>query len=1044
MTRGAIILTAICLVLAGSFLASIYVQAACAGEQAKSKGSSRAALKKFATPPAEYAVAPLWTWNDLLTERQIRETLQDMASQKVMQVFVHPRPGLMTPYLSDDWFGLWKIALDEAEKLGMIVWIYDENSYPSGFAGGFVPDEMPESRGRGLAVREIEEAPRVDDDLLGVFRQQGEVFENITDQAKAGDLPQAKYLEARVVHAQPSPWHGGKTYVDLLYPGVTEKFLDVTLEAYRKHFGDEFGKRIPGSFTDEPELQPAGGLPWTPDLPKQFELKWGYNLLDHLPSLVRDVGDFRKVRHDYLHVLNHLFIERWAKPYYEYCEKHNLQLTGHYWEHGWPGAMLVPDNVAMYAWMQLPGIDNLMNVYSEELHAQFGNTRTVKELSSVANQMGRTRTLCEAYGAGGWDLRFEDMKRIGDWLYVLGVNFLDPHLSFITIRGARKRDHPLSFSYHTPWWEAYHISAEYFARLSVALSAGRQINDVLLIQPTTTCWMYNKEGGDPHLNAIGSSFEALIRQWERNQIEYDIGSEDIMTRWGSVDTADKALVVGQARYKVVVLPPHTETLARRTVELLEEFIGSGGIVIAYGEPPGLVDARPSERLKSLAARPNWTTSDEQEAMAAVRDRQWAAGLRILSDPDAEGQLYHHRRVLDDGELVFLVNTRIDQPARGTLACSRSGGVEKWNIETGQVESMPATRLGRKLEVPFELPPCGSLLLFLPTEQRDLTPARDEQVSTMAAAGPVQIERLDPNVLVLDYVDAACGDETREGVPAIAAGHWLYARHGMDRNPWDRAVQFKDELITRTFPADSGFEATYRFTIEDQLPASLYVVVERADLYTITCNGRPLTSTADDWWLDKSFARIDITSAARIGENVIKLEASPFNIAHELEAAYIIGDFAIEPAERGFVIVPEKTMKIGPWNEQGHRLYGQRVSYKQSFNVTAKQGSYRVKLPAWYGSVAKVLVNGRQAGHIGWQPWECDVTEQIVEGTNEIEVIVFGTLRNTLGPSHNPSLGSAWPGLWDAQPENGPPPGESYVSVAYGLFEPFELEVVTDR
>ena len=52
------------------------------------------------------------------------------------------------------------------------------------------------------------------------------------------------------------------------------------------------------------------------------------------------------------------------------------------------------------------------------MNAKFGNVRAVLELSSVANQLGRKRTLCEAYGAGGWDLRFEDMKRIGDWLYV--------------------------------------------------------------------------------------------------------------------------------------------------------------------------------------------------------------------------------------------------------------------------------------------------------------------------------------------------------------------------------------------------------------------------------------------------------------------------------------------------------------------------------------------------------------------------------------------------------------------------------------------------
>ncbi|MCX6916685.1 MAG: hypothetical protein NT167_27185, partial [Verrucomicrobia bacterium] len=62
----------------------------------------------FKNPPCEYSTGPLWVWNDLLTEQQIRDTLRDLAAQKVKQVWVHPRPGLMTPYLSNDWFRLWK------------------------------------------------------------------------------------------------------------------------------------------------------------------------------------------------------------------------------------------------------------------------------------------------------------------------------------------------------------------------------------------------------------------------------------------------------------------------------------------------------------------------------------------------------------------------------------------------------------------------------------------------------------------------------------------------------------------------------------------------------------------------------------------------------------------------------------------------------------------------------------------------------------------------------------------------------------------------
>ena len=448
----------------------------------------------FTAPSREYASAPLWVWNDMLTEDEVRSTLRDLASQKVRQAFVHPRPGLMTPYLSADWFRLWRAALNEAEKLDMNLWIYDENSYPSGFAGGWVPEMMPESRGRGLVFKEENRPGRPGPEVIGVYRMQPSGFENVTEQARReAALLEGKYVVARVVRAVNSPWHGDRSYVNLMYPGVTEKFLEVTHEAYKKNLGDQFGKRVLGSFTDEPNIRPAGGLPWTDQLPSAFQKRWGYSLLEHLPSLLRPVGDWKQVRHNYFQVLSEQFMEHWSKPYSKWCETNGIALTGHYWDHEWPNCTGVPDNMAMYAWHQIPAIDCLMNQYQEDTHAQFGNARMVKELSSVANQLGRRRRLCEVYGAGGWDLRFEDMKRISDWLEVLGVNFLDEHLSYVTIRGARKADHPQSFSYHEPWWDSYHVIAEYFTRLTAAMSHGEQVNEILMIEPTTTAWMYQDD-----------------------------------------------------------------------------------------------------------------------------------------------------------------------------------------------------------------------------------------------------------------------------------------------------------------------------------------------------------------------------------------------------------------------------------------------------------------------------------------------------------------------------------------------------------------------
>jgi hypothetical protein len=1018
--------------------------------------------KLFVDPPRQFSSGPLWVWNDQLTEQQIVDTLRDLAGQKVKQVFVHPRPGLMTPYLSADWFHLWKAALREAERLDMNVWIYDENSYPSGFAGGYVPELMPEARGRGLVFRETKTAPQWEASTLAVFRLGGEQAENVSQAARAGNpLPNGQtYVVASVQRAANSPWHGNRCYVDLMYPGVTEKFLDVTLGAYQREIGDQFGKRVPGIFTDEPNIHPAGGLPWTDDLPEQFKKRWGYDLLEHLASLQYQTGDWRRVRHNYFSTLNDLFIERWAKPYRDRCDQLGLEMTGHYWEHEWPNCAGVPDNMAMYAWEQRPAIDCLMNQYSEQTHAQFGNVRSVRELGSIANQLGKKRTLCEVYGAGGWDLRFEDMKRQADWLGVLGVNTFDQHLSYVTVRGARKRDHPQSFSYHEPWWDAYNLVGAYLQRLTVAVSQGEQINHILVLEPTSTAWMH--QGDEAALKQLGDSFFDLLKGLEAAQVEYDLGCEDVIARHGSVSQG--SFHVGQRSYQTVVIPPFVENLNGRTWDLLDQYITSGGSVLGC-KPFGVE----SLRRRDGAAVPNdaalatlnsrWQRLEAGELPGLLSSQAKTNGLSVTRRSGDKGILFHMRRHLDDAELVLLVNTSIHSPTAGSVE-STARGLAKWNLETGRAEPYVYQSSSDGLRADFELPPCGSLLLCLYTQGDRAVPTSqareisDKNSSTgqaslrlvQKAIGPIEVRRLEPNVLVLDYVDITAGGETRTNLYFYQAGQFAFQKNGMERNPWDSAVQFKDELIKKKFEANSGFTATYRFQIEASVPQNLSVVLERPDLYTITCNGTQLRPKPGAWWLDKAFGRLELGGVARVGMNELTITARPFTIYHELESAYVLGDFTLKPIANGFAITPDRPLALGGWNSLGDPFYAAGVGYRQRFNLSVsanKSGRYVVSLPKWYGSVAKVLVNGHMAGYIGYAPWQCDVTDRVSNGENSIEVIAIGTLKNTLGPHHGkPSLGTAWPGMFQKGANPGPPPGSEYDTVAYGLFEPFQLEQIS--
>ena len=740
--------------------------------------------------------------------------------------------------------------------------------------------------------------------------------------------------------------------------------------------------------------------------------------------------------------LSQLFIERWAKPYGERCEKLGLEMTGHYWEHEWPNCRGVPDNMAMYAWQQRPAIDCLMNQYAEDTHAQFGNVRSVRELNSIANQMGNARTLCEVYGAGGWDLRFEDMKRQADWLGVLGVNTFDQHLSYVTIRGARKRDHPQSFSYHEPWWKAYRMAGAYLERLSVAVSQGQQLNSILVIEPTTTAWMY--QGSGDKLKALGDSFSALLVQLESQQVEYDLGCEDVLARHGSIE--GKSLKVGQRSYQTVVLPPLLENLDGPTWDLLSRYVGSGGRVLAcklgatpYG--PRRDGANVVNDAAATMLNPRWQKVDPADLPGLLVSESEARGFAVKRQTGDKGILFHMRRQLDDGDLLFLVNTSIGSPSAGTFTTSRAG-VEQWDLETGRVQPYAfRSASGSGVEASFELPPCGSLLLFL---AKDARPARLEQPhlqQPLRGAGTLEVSRSEPNVLVLDFVDVAAGGETRTNLYFYQASQFAFQKNGMDRNPWDSAVQFKDELIRRTFPPGSGFNATYRFTIEERVPCGLTFVLERPDLYTVTCNGKPVQASPGQWWLDKAFGRLDLTSAARVGSNEVTIAASPFTLYHELEPAYLLGEFHLKSTKSGFTIGPDHPLKLGAWNEQGHPFYSAGVRYQQRFDVgPSLKGEYLVSLNSWRGSVAEVRVNGKSAGYIGYAPWECPITTYLRPGENTVAVVAIGTLKNTLGPHHGkPSLGTAWPGMFQRAPAAGLPRGADYHTVGYGLFEPFSVK-----
>ncbi len=1038
--------------VAGAFLVFVTVFSACR-EGGITETDTIAGFKKhFADPPSEFRSAPLWDWNEQISEEGIDFHLKEFKKAGIGGVFVHPRPGLLTEYLSEEWFRLFDYTVQKGKELGMKVWIYDENSYPSGFAGGHVPAEMADSyrHGTGLKMEILEELNFIPSDTIEVILRKTESgFEDITKIAGQESGKPGTYYFFRKSYPGSSPWYGGFTYVDLLYPGVTAKFMDLTMtRGYEKSRAD-FGKTLPGIFTDEPNLEAAmsGGtlLRWTPGLWEDFSSRWGYDLRVHLPSLVEETGDWKKVRHDYFQLILELFIDRWAKPWSSYCDANNLSWTGHYWEHGWPEPTHGFDEAAFYIYHQMPGVDMLGNrMDSAGLGGQFGNERAVREARSVANQAGRKRILSETYGGGGWDMDFETQKRLLDWQCVMGINFVNQHLSFYSMNGVRKFDYPPSFTYHEPWWNQYRLLGDYIGRVSMAMSAGEQVNSTLLLQPNTTAWMYfSRKERNPAIEKIRQSFKHLVYRMEQKQLEYDLGSEFVLKTLGSVENG--LLKVGQRNYKLVLIPSETENINRSTLDLLGKYLEGGGKLIAFTRTIPRVDGEISGMADELAAR-----FPGQWMFAADIDDQAIAGLLAgsdfsMKDLTRNGMLYHQRRILKDGQLLFVVNSHELKQSEAEIAMEGKY-VSRFDLVSGEITAYPSESREGKVVFKTKLEPSGSALYAITSRK----PGEPDYVAPAAGGtklepeGTMEVSATSDNILVINYLDLKTTRTELKDVYFMQALQTLYRENGVEiGNPWQHKIQYRKNYLAldSLFGEDSRFEVFYHFRIDTAADisamASVKAVVERPAFWEVRINGNPVSKTTEGYFVDREFPFYEIGRYLKPGENVLALTAPRMHILAEVVPVYLTGNFLLMPSSPGFEITNGKITGPGSWQDAGMPFYSQKVAYTQHYNLSKTPGTrYTVKPGKWKGSVAEVFVNGNSAGLIAWQPYELDITPSIRDGENEIVVEVTGSLKNTFGLFYKKDVSWIYgPTAWNHAPEHTPAASE-YVIPHYGLFEPF--------
>lgn len=681
--------------------------------------------EKFVNVPKEYSIAPFWFWNDDLKPENLKWQMKEMHDKGVYEVVISSRLGIEIDYLSEEWFDRIEMTAKYAKQLGMKIWLYDEDNWPSGYAGGKVLEDNPDYCGKHLK--------RI------VDRENNQV----------------------VYHQDYTRWNPAYSesyYPDMLNKKATETFIKYTHQIYKNRVGQYFGNVIKGFFVDESgfynnlqliDIGDDGTIVWTDEFPEYFLNRNGYDITEKLPHLWEVIDESSAgIRIDYYETLCDMYKENFLDVLRKFCEENQMQLIGHLHYEEFLHYHIATQGNFMRALgsLSIAGLDRI-DTNPEKIAEKY--------VSSAAHTSGSKRVLSETYALSGWELTLQEMKRWVDYQYVRGVNMLVPHAFYCSIEGERDKECPPSEFYQNPYWKYFRQYSEYAGRASYILSQGKHRCHIALYYPIHSMQAIYDPSNREKVIAKDKEFQKLALALQDYQLDYDIITKSNLLE-GELLSKGR-LKIAEEDYGTLMISV-CEYFTQEEVDKINKFVGCGGkVIFANGLP---------ERFAHLENHPNVLWMKERLA-----DKSYTFAREILTIqtflmkndqvdlylPKRDAFMKYMHRTIEGKEFYFITNEE-NQSKKVRVYLNGSHGVEKWNLENGQIEPMSsatkkypmmymgATRIGREhvaeifktfTQCILELAPYESVLLCL--NEREQIPYHAKEEIWIPISGEWDIE-----------------------------------------------------------------------------------------------------------------------------------------------------------------------------------------------------------------------------------------------------------------------------------------------------------------
>ena len=975
--------------------------------------------REWQDPSAPYRGKPFWSWNGQLNPDELIRQIGVFEEMGMGGYFMHSRTGLQTRYLGREWFEAINACADAGQARGLESWLYDEDRWPSGSAGGLATKEL-RHRMKYLRLTVHERGETHDwpsaEHFMAAFSAKVSgldlgPYRRLERGGRA--FPGEQLLVFAWEYVREHSFYNDTAYLDTMDPAATENFLRVTHDAYRKACGNRLGTSIRGIFTDEPHRgfvfcsrhgqpgvpDPGWTTPWTRALPQAFAAAFGYDLIDRLPELFLRLGGqhLSPVKWAYMEICQRLFLENWARPMHARCRDLGLLLTGHGLHENSLAAQAVPCGSMMryYPYLDTPGIDILGS--RNECHW------VVKQLSSIARQFERPWMLSELYGCTGWQTDFTDHKRIGDWQALFGINVRCHHLSWYSMAGEAKRDFPASISFQSAWYPEYAAVETYFSRLHVALTAGRPVCDVLVVHPVESTWAQIHvdwatwlRTTDPDVEALEKTYAHVFAALAGGQIDFDYGDEAHLAEHGSVDATEATLRLGAMRYRIAVVAG-AETLRGSTLRLLQDFRRAGGTVIFAGPPPTHLDALPSPEPAEFATTGPTAPVDGPRLAALVREHSPAAQKLILGEEGA-GLFCQVRTDGDTCTAVLLNPSETRYYDNVAMRWHHAGPVTELDALTGQavaVETVPEddgtlrwTTSFRPLQERIFV--CGAAVPG--AKPATTVPKGREELLT----GDFAYTLDEPNIAVLDTAEFSLdGGAWEDAQEILRVEKTLSERLGVPLRGGQMVQPWAREESTANQGTPLGLR--FRFEVKGVPGSPVQLALEQPHEFGITLNGKMIPAPSGEaWFIDPCLRTVTLPShTLQTGTNILELQCR-YREGIDLEAVYLLGSFGVRPGPGSRVTLTELPARlgVGDWTRCGLPFYSGRI------RLQLPVGSARRIALSPQGAATLVVRNpaNGKSQILPWAPFACDL-DGLVDAQGLVEVEWVLTRRNTFGPLH---------------------------------------------